>query len=110
MVYTAESIALAVLENLVHMSPADFPARYVALTVLVPDSVRVVDVSAFRRVLEPDTNAGDRWIETRESAVLRVRSIVVPGESLYLVNPAHRDFDRIRIELIEPFEFDPRLL
>jgi hypothetical protein len=74
MVYTAERLALAVLENLVHMSPADFPARYVALTVLVPDSVRVVDVSAFRRVLEPDANAGDRWIETRESAVLRVRS------------------------------------
>jgi hypothetical protein len=35
----AESVALAVLENLVHMSRADFPTGYVCATATIPDSV-----------------------------------------------------------------------
>jgi RES domain-containing protein len=52
---------------------------------------------------------GDRWIESRKSAVLRVPSAVVRSGHLYLLNPAHHDFDRVQVEQIEPFAFDPRL-
>jgi RES domain-containing protein len=110
MEYAAESISLAVLENLVHMSRRDFPVGYVALTALIPDSVRVLDVDEFRRTGEADADIGDRWIASRESSVLRVHSSVVPREHLYLLNPAHSDCDRIRIEQVEPFVFDARLL
>jgi RES domain-containing protein len=110
MVYAAESISLAVLENLVHMSRRDFPAGYVALTALIPDSVRVLDAEEFRGTGEADADTGDRWIASGESAVLQVHSSVVPREHVYLLNPAHRDCDRIQIEKIEPFVFDARLL
>lgn len=108
-VYTAESISLAVLENLVHMSKQDFPAGYVAVSALIPDSVRVLDVDEFRRSGETEIGAGDRWIDGQECGVLRAWSVVVPREHLYLLNPAHRVFASIRIEQIEPFVFDSRL-
>ncbi len=108
-VYAAESISLAVLENLVHMSKQDFPVGYVAVSALIPEPIRVLDVDEFRRPGESEVDVGDRWIDTQESAVLRVESVVVPREHLYLLNPAHPDFASIRIERIEPFVFDLRL-
>jgi RES domain-containing protein len=38
-----------------------------------------------------------------------VPSAVVPLEVNYLLNPAHRDFRRIRVATPQPFAFDPRL-
>src|ERR1035437_10313235 len=40
-VYMAESVALAVLENLVHMSRQDFPNGYVCVAAVLPDSVNI---------------------------------------------------------------------
>jgi RES domain-containing protein len=108
-VYMAESVALAVLENLVHMPRRDFPEKYVAVTALIADSVRVLGVDEFQHAGEPESDTGDRWIDSGDSAVLRVKSVVVPGENLYLLNPAHPDFEQIRAEGIEPFAFDERL-
>jgi hypothetical protein len=45
----AESVALAVLENLVHMSRRDFPTGYVTVSVLLPDGIRVLAEDALRR-------------------------------------------------------------
>jgi RES domain-containing protein len=80
----AESVSLAVLKNLVHMSKEDFPN----LT---------------------STHLGDRWIDSLTSAVLRVRSAVVPTEYTYLLNPKHHDFDEIAIDQPFPYVFDERL-
>jgi len=52
---------------------------------------------------------GDCWIESKESAVLEVASIVVPHEHNYLLNPAHPDFKNIATEPPSLFHFDPRL-
>jgi hypothetical protein len=43
------------------------------------------------------------------SAVLRVPSILVPGESNLLLNPQHPQFKRLKISKPEPFDFDGRL-
>ncbi len=53
---------------------------------------------------------GDRWVNEGRSAVLAVPSAIVPAENNYLINPAHRDFRRIKIGNSMPFGFDPRLL
>jgi hypothetical protein len=39
----AETVSLAVLENLVHMPRQDFPVAYVLVTAVVPDEVRVLE-------------------------------------------------------------------
>jgi RES domain-containing protein len=112
-VYTAESVALAVLENLVNMSRADFPTGYVVTGVRIPDHVAILPEPHVRRSLglhgAGSRALGDFWIESSLSAVMRVPSIVVPGASNYLLNPAHVDFRQLVVKRPMPFEFDPRL-
>ena len=112
-VYTAQSVALAVLENLVHMSRQDYPVGYVIITALIPDHVLILDERAVRDDAglgeAPPSAFGDYWFDERLSAVLRVNSAVVPGECNYLLNPRHLDFAQIAARPPEPFRFDERL-
>ncbi|HZQ55388.1 MAG TPA: RES family NAD+ phosphorylase [Bryobacteraceae bacterium] len=41
-VYMAESVALAVLENLVHMTRQDFPRGYVVVAASIPDRLQIL--------------------------------------------------------------------
>ncbi|MBY0506841.1 MAG: RES domain-containing protein [Bryobacteraceae bacterium] len=101
----AGSVALAVLENLVHLSRQDFPTGYVVIGALVPEDIRILSLD---EAADPQ-QAGDKWFDSQESAVLRVNSVVVRGDSNFLLNPTHPDFSRITVEAAKPFEFDPRL-
>jgi RES domain-containing protein len=110
-VYMAESVSLAVLENLVHMSKEDFPTGYVAVMAVIPDEVSMTEEEDLRRRfpgLAP-AQLGDRWVESGESAVLQVRSAIVPIEHNYLLNPAHPEFRQIVVAETTPFSFDERL-
>ena len=110
-VYMADSVALAVLENLVHMRRDDFPVGYVVIGAVIPNSVRVLALEEFRAGKQdvPSQTVGDRWIDSGRSAVLRVPSAVVPNEFIYLLNPRHSDFSLIVTEIAVPFRFDTRL-
>ena len=44
-----------------------------------------------------------------ESVILQAPSAIVPEEHNYLLNPAHKDFKKIKLIATEPFTFDPRL-
>jgi RES domain-containing protein len=109
----AESIALAVLENLVHMSRRDFPIGYVSVAALLPNDISLIEEYSLRaeaglRDLSTQ-KLGDWWLESQLSAVLTVPSFVVKGEHNFLLNPAHPDFGRIEIEPPAIFRFDERL-
>jgi RES domain-containing protein len=112
-VYMAQSVALAILENLVHMSRQDYPTGYVVITANIPDHVRVLDHAnvLFADPDKPDQTVklGDLWVQSQASAVLRVPSAVVIGESNYLINPNHLDFAQIEVNPPAPLNFDPRL-
>lgn len=103
----ADSVSLAVLENLVHMNREDFPVGYVVIGAVLPKNVEILSSDRFRAT-EGNLEAqalGDRWIESGLSAVLKVQSAVVPSE----LNPKHPDFSRIVTEIAVPFTFDERL-
>ena len=112
-VYMAESIALAVLENLVHMSPQDFPTGYVSVAAVLPDGLNMATEQDLRLRADlrglSSQDLGDWWIDSKKSAVLEVPSAVVAGEHNYLLNPAHPDFARIVADPPALFHFDPRL-
>ena len=58
----------------------------------------------------PYTQAlGDSWVSEGKTAVLQVPSAIIPEEYNYLLNPLHKDFKRIHLIAIEPFEFDGRI-
>jgi len=112
-VYMAQSVALAVLENLVHMSRQDYPTGYVIVEVRVPDHIPILEHDRFldpsRKESLRERKAGDDWIAGGESAVLRVPSTVVRGGWNYLFNPQHLDSAQIHIEPSVPIYFDERL-
>lgn len=103
-VYTAAHLSLAVLEILVHVSAEDdLPADLVAIAADLPGDLGIdrmgVDElpSDWRRTPAPPTLAerGTAWLTASRTAVLAVPSAVIPGETNYILNPAHPDFRRI---------------
>ena len=60
-VYTAESVALAVLENLVNMSRVDFPTGYVITGVWIPDHVAILP--------EPHVRPQSPFVSSSEVAI-----------------------------------------
>lgn len=116
-VYVGGSLALASMELLVHLRVADVLRTYRRLLVRIPERlILVVDERGLPRGwatpgLHPVTQEiGDRWLDSRESAVLRVPSAVVAGEANYVLNPLHPDFAEIETGGIGDFRFDSRVV
>src|SRR5665213_727489 len=47
---------------------------------------------------------GDQWVRELKSAILQVPSTIVSGDSNYLLNPWHKDFQKIKLIRTDPFE------
>ncbi len=115
-VHTSASVALAVLETLVHTGVGSMPLQRV-MAVDVPDALPVatVDVATlpgdWRRTPPPPAllHVGRGWLDTGHAVLLRVPSAIVPIEFNYLLNPRHPAFGRLRIHGPESFEIDKRL-
>ena len=117
MVYCGETRALCTTEIAVHTPLGNIPLDYRLITLNVPANVSIITLEPTD--LPPDWKAlphahgtqvvGDAFVTYLKAAVLKVPSVVVPGEYNYLLNPAHRDFKKIKIKSIEPFDFDERL-
>ena len=116
-VYTAESRSLAVLEILVHLDVEEFPDNFVIVPIEIPDDL---DITRYEvRNLEKQWNAypftgytqdsGHMWVIKKETAVLSVPSAIVPDERIYILNPLHPDFSKIKVGQWERFVFDERL-
>jgi len=115
-VYLAESRALAIVENLVHLDADELIGHYRLLPATF-DSGLVKELSTselpmdWRRNPAPPSTSrlGDQWVRTGESAVLRVPSVIVPSESNFVLNPNHPQFHTIKLGPPEKFRFDRRL-
>ncbi len=116
-VYAAGTPSLAMLEMLVHLESQDLLRAYVLfemtfeedlITVAIPE-----EIPESWRESPPSPavqQAGDRWVQRGQSAVLRVPSAIVPNEWNYLLNPMHADYPKIVIGPPQPARFDPRLI
>lgn len=117
-IYLSATISLAALEYFVHLEPGEAPDDLVVIQVDVPEGIAVhgIDVKALPRnwrvypAPEELAELGSAWVHNRQSALLRLPSVIVPREFNYALNPAHRDFGRITVGTPEPFSLDPRLL
>lgn len=114
--FAADSPALAVLEVLVHLQNTEALASFSLVSADVPEelieSLALRDLPANWRDSPPPLEAqavGDSWARSMRSAVLRVPSVVLEQGHIYLLNPAHSDFRRIKIKQPIPFRFDERL-
>ena len=117
MVYAAESKALAALEILVHVDDGGLMDEYLCIPVRFDKRLmRSLDLKSLPgnwRANPPPASTqeiGAGWLGEAGSVVLEVPSVLIPGESNYLINPLHPAFGKLGIGAPEPFEFDPRLL
>lgn len=117
MVYTAESLSLALLEIIVHLEFKEALKRYKAIPVSFRESaVEAVKPGAFPEgwngvVPHPSTQlTGNHWLRNCSSPALRVPSAIVPVESNILLNPAHPDFQSLEIGAPIDLPLDPRVL
>ncbi|MBN2613212.1 MAG: RES family NAD+ phosphorylase [Bacteroidales bacterium] len=114
-VYFSENRSLAVLEYQVHIGDRVlFPANLVLLTLSIPDDIQVHDIE----IKKLANNWKDKSLHTRHLGsiflkenkflLLRVPSVIVPGEFNFLYNPMHPDAKRCK-QKTEPFIFDERI-
>lgn len=118
--YTAESIALCMLEFAAHIPLGLAPPNFFLIRIEIPDnllSLMQVKVPAelpsgwrvypYRQEVQ---RIGDKFISDNESLVLKVPSALVPESSNYLINPRHKSFGKIRIKAKDKIDIDRRLM
>jgi len=116
LVYTSATVSLAALETLVHLNP-QMRFKYVVFPIEfdegLVEKVTVSSLPADWQVEPPPLSTkhlGDPWVKQVRSAVLELPSVIVPGESNYMINISHPDFKTLTIGEPETFSFDPRLM
>jgi RES domain-containing protein len=116
-VYLACSIAVGILEILVHVADRSYLNAYVAIPVTVPDTlIEKLErlPKDWQQLPEPypesTRRVGTLWATSLRSLVLQVPSAIVPSEFNLVLNPKHPDFSKIDIGKPEPLVIDPRLL
>jgi len=102
-VYTSESLELAVLEALVHLDIDLLPKDMYQISFAVDDefvtSVATPLPKAWDSAPPYDPNVqsvGDAWIRSGKSLGLRVPASVLPSRTNVLLNPTHPDIKYLR--------------
>jgi len=117
--YTAESVALAVLETLANVPPDFLDANLFSRVIIaLPDDAKISTIpiselpsnwSTYPAPVEL-SGIGREWLAKGKSLGLRVPSVVAGGEGWnLLLNPKHPDFMLVKVAGIAPFHFDTRL-
>lgn len=118
MLYFAQSLSLACLENAVHMSSIDIDNDFFRkVTVDAPDNykeIREKDLPDGWNSIGLEGHLlcrpfGDKWVRNNSSVLLKVPSVIVPDEFNFLVNPNHPDFSKLKIIEVSSFRFDKRI-
>jgi len=120
-IYTGGSLALSCLEKLAHTTGTSLYAGDFSVTIFdIPNILKIKEITIneliklnadWHKVINyPITqNIGSTWLQNQDTAVLKVPSAIIELEYNYLFNPAHPDFQKIKISTVNKFTFDSRL-
>ena len=118
-VYTAcDTLALALLEVLVHLHNRIAPPDFSYIRASIPDDVSRellhIDQLPINWQMWPHPDStrviGDDWLARQSSCILLVPSAVTRVDYNCLISPQHPDFALIEVEPPVPLEFDKRML
>ncbi len=115
-VYAAPTLAMGVLETAAHVDDSGLPLNKYVVRIEVPDNVWDTRKNLPVSELEPEWNAlpsgivsvrhGSSWYEERKYALLEVPSVIVPEESVILINAEHPDASRVAASAIRRYEYN----
>ena len=114
--YTAPTIAMAVLETAAHVDDAGLPLNRYLVRLVVPDEVwtarETLDVAKLPVTWSAipagsaSVRAGADWLRAASAPILVVPSVIVPEETATLVNPLHPLAKKITATIVRPFEYN----
>lgn len=115
--YTGTTVEICALEALVHLSAVN-PKGYVLVSVQIPTGKGMV-YTPKETSLPHNWNAlpvgelsqkfGNHWLSSNRSLAMVVPSAVIPEARNVIINPAHPEVKKIKLEVIRDFAFDIRL-
>ncbi|MHB1922517.1 MAG: RES family NAD+ phosphorylase [Chitinophagaceae bacterium] len=116
-IYCAESIALAVLENLVRRQGVGFNQDFKIMILKIPDDLKIKIIPAqelpqgWRNFTDYSKcqPIGNLWWDERIFPLLKVPSAVLPVSFKYVINTQHADFKKIKLVQVTNFIPDERL-
>ena len=117
LIYTAQNRSLAMAEVAVHFTLATLPNDYVLMTIDIPENIafQKVKISDLPKDWKefPNPNStqkiGDDFILKNKYCIMLVPLVVTQGDFNVLINPYHKDFNRIAITKVEKFPFNNRI-
>jgi RES domain-containing protein len=114
--YTAPTIAIAVLETAAHVDDSGLPLNRYLVQIDVPDAAwaarDVMDVSklpitwAAIPAGRVSVQAGADWLRGMTALILEVPSVIVPEEPAALLNPLHTDAKKLSAKVVRLFEYN----
>ncbi|ARP80154.1 hypothetical protein CAL12_04465 [Bordetella genomosp. 8] len=115
-VYTAPTIAMAVLETAAHISEGGLPLNRFLVEIDVPEPVwrsRAFTVpgelpTAWCAIPagRASVAVGSHWLRQGRTAILVVPSVVVPEEGVTLINPSHGDTRQFKVRVLRQFHYN----
>lgn len=116
-VYTSATASLAALEKLAWIDPDEVPEDLRLFEIELPDNL-VPQITTLTKLPAdwPEVGSracidiGDQWLSSRASLALAVPSALLPEEQNVLVNPLHRQAERVHVVNDRPFASDLRLV
>lgn len=114
-VYTSETISLSLLEVLAHSVQYDDLNEKFLMTLNLSDESSIYKITSLKLTSGWQNNIaysryiGDAFLRDNKYLVLQVPSAIIKTEFNFIINPAHADFKKVKLQSSELFEFDSRL-
>jgi RES domain-containing protein len=116
-IYCAESVALAFLENMVRRQGVGFNHDFRTMILLIPDDLKIqtVDVHDLpvgwrdRNDYSKCQPVGNDWFDAGATPLLKVPSAVLVESFNYVINSMHKDFGKIKLTEVTDLIPDERV-
>lgn len=116
--YAGATVELCALEKFVHIDGEEPDAKLVLVSIELPDdpmlcrSVGLTDLPERWDDLPVSDSArhfGTRFLQAGQHLFMCVPSVIIPEACNFVINPDHPAFGEVRLQIVRPFAFDPRM-
>ena len=116
-IYCAESIALAFLENMIRRQGVGFNGDFKTMILEIPDDLKTQTITAdhlptgWREFTDYSKcqPLGNAWYDDGTLPLLKVPSTVLPESFNYIINSIHPDFKKIKLVKVTDLIPDERI-
>lgn len=116
-IYAAESIPLAFLENMVRRQGIGFNRDFHTMIIDVPEKTKIsrINVDDLEEGWRNFHNyskcqpLGNKWYDAGSTLILKAPSAVLPEAYNYLINTGHRDFKLVKLVAVTDLIPDERI-